>query len=137
MLYYNAATNQVNLLNDNATAWTTATLGAATTLQNSQCSLNVATATVVSNGNTLTLNVTMTFKPAFAGAKNVYLYAVDVSGSNSGWQQLGAWTVAAAAGGPADGFGDAELGIGREPDFRARIFRHCGSGEPHPGVGVF
>ncbi len=35
----------------------------------------------------------MTFKPAYAGAKNTYLLAVDVSGTNSGWQQLGAWTV--------------------------------------------
>ena len=42
-LYYNAASNQINLLNDAATAWLTATLGAATTLQNSQCSLNVET----------------------------------------------------------------------------------------------
>jgi len=93
LLYYNTATNQINLLNDNATAWMPATLGSATTLQNSQCSLNVATATVVPNGNNLTLNVTITFKPGFAGAKNVYLHSVDVSGANSGWQQLGAWTV--------------------------------------------
>ena len=67
--------------------------GAATTLQNSQCSLNVATTTVASSGNTLTWNLPMTFKPAYAGAKNIYLLAADISGSNSGWQQLGAWTV--------------------------------------------
>ena len=35
----------------------------------------------------------MTFKPAFAGAKSIYLHAVDEAGSNSGWQQLGTWTV--------------------------------------------
>ena len=93
MLYYNTATDQINLLNDNATAWMPATLGSATALQNSQCSLNVGTATVSSSGSTLTLNVTVTFKPAFAGAKNVYLHAVDISGSNSGWQQLGGWTI--------------------------------------------
>ena len=44
----------------------------------------------------MTLNLTMTFKPTFAGAKNIYLHAVDISGTNSGWQQLGAWTVATA-----------------------------------------
>jgi hypothetical protein len=71
----------------------TATLGAATTLQNSQCSLNVAATSASMNGNTLTLNLAMTFKPAFAGAKNIYMYGVDVSGPNSGWQQLGTWTV--------------------------------------------
>ena len=32
LLYYNVATNQINLLNDSGTAWLTATLGAATTL---------------------------------------------------------------------------------------------------------
>ena len=98
MLYYNTANNQINLLNDNATVWMPAALGSATTLQNSQCSLNVATATAVPNGNILTLNVTITFKPAFAGAKNVYLHSVDVSGSNSGWQLLGAWAVTSGAG---------------------------------------
>ena len=54
LLYYNVATNQINLLSDNGTAWQAATLGSATTLQNSQCSLNVAAATVASSGNTLT-----------------------------------------------------------------------------------
>jgi hypothetical protein len=93
LLYYSAAANQINLLGDNGTSWQAATLGSAATLQNSQCSVNVATATVSSSGNTLTWHVPMTFKPAYAGAKNAYLLAVDVSGSNSGWQQLGAWTV--------------------------------------------
>ena len=137
MLYYNTATNQINLLSDNATAWMPATLGTATTLQNSQCSLNVATATVAPSGNILTLNVTVTFQPAFAGAKNVYLHSVDVSGSNSGWQQLGAWTVTFCCGHSVDGFSDAELGIGREPDLRAAVFRYCGSSELGTGVGLF
>jgi uncharacterized protein (TIGR03437 family) len=92
-LYYNVAANQINLINDAVTAWMAATPGAATTLQNSQCSLNVATSSVTLNGNTLTLNLAMTFQPAFAGAKNIYLYAADVSGPNTGWQQRGTWTV--------------------------------------------
>jgi hypothetical protein len=92
-LYYNVAANQINLMNDAGAAWMAAIPGAATTLQNSQCSLNVATTSVALNGNTLTLNLAMTFKPAYAGAKNIYMYAADVSGPNSGWQQLGTWTV--------------------------------------------
>ncbi len=98
LLYYNIPTNQINLLGDNGTTWQAATLGAATTLQNSQCSINVATATIVLGGNTLTLNLPMTFKPAFAGAKNIYLHAVDGSGVDSGWEQLGTWVVAASTG---------------------------------------
>jgi imidazole glycerol phosphate synthase subunit HisF len=101
LLYYNAVANVINLAQDSGATWVTATPGAATTLQNSQCSLNVAATSVVRNGNTLTLNLPMTFQPAYAGAKNIYLYAADVSGSNSGWQQLGTWTVPGASAIPA------------------------------------
>jgi hypothetical protein len=34
----------------------------------------------------------MTFQGAYAGVKNIYLYAADTSAVNSGWQQLGKWT---------------------------------------------
>jgi len=91
MLYYNTATNQINLLNDNATMWLPATLGTATTLENSQCSLNVALATVVLNGDNLTMTVTLTFEPAYAGTQNIYMHAVDMSGAITGWEPLGAW----------------------------------------------
>ena len=100
LLYYNVAANLINLAQNSGTAWVSATPGAATTLQNSQCSLNVAATTVVLSGNTLTLTLPMTFLPAYAGAKNIYLYAADVSGSASGWRQLGTWTVPAPAGVP-------------------------------------
>jgi hypothetical protein len=93
LLYYNVAANQINLIQNGATAWLTATPGAATTLQNNQCSLNVASTSVVLSGNTLTLNLAMTFAPAYAGAKNIYMYAADTSGSSSGWQLSGTWTV--------------------------------------------
>ena len=53
------------------------------------------------NGNALTLNLPLTFQPAYAGAKNIYMYASDVSGSTSGWQQQGTWTVPGASGIPA------------------------------------
>ncbi len=98
LLYYNVAANAINLAQDSGTAWLTATPGSATTLQNSQCTLNAAATTVVRNGNTLTVNLSMTFQPGYAGAKNIYMYAVDVSGSSSGWQQLGSWTVPAGSG---------------------------------------
>jgi hypothetical protein len=93
MLYYNAATNQVDLLNDNATAWLPATVGGAAILQNSQCSLNMATTTVALSGISLTLNIAITFQPAYAGTKNIYMYASDVSGASTSWQQLGFWTI--------------------------------------------
>jgi hypothetical protein len=85
--------NQINLLNDAGTTWLTATLGASNTLQNSQCSVNAAASTVTTSGNSLTLHVAMNFLHAYSGVKNTYLYASDVGGSSSGWQQLGTWTI--------------------------------------------
>ena len=101
LLYYNAASHQVNLLAATGTAWQVATLGAAVTLQNGECSINMAATTAVLSGSTLTLNMALAFQSAFDGAKNVYLYAVDSSGVTSGWQQLGLWAVTGSAGGPA------------------------------------
>ena len=43
--------------------------------------------------NNLTVNVALTFKSAFGGAKNVYMCALDQSGLSSNWQQGGTWTV--------------------------------------------
>ena len=98
LLSYQPATNQVILDNDAGTGSMSATVGAATTLQNSQCSLNMASTTVVLSGNTLTLNLALTFQSGYAGAKSVYLYAADLSGTGSGWQPLGTWTVPSSGG---------------------------------------
>src|SRR5438876_10979588 len=94
MTYYNRAGNTISLLNDAGTAWTTMTAGTAGTLQNSQCSLNVATTAATASGNTLTMSLPLTFNPAFAGAQQVWMSAVGGAGS-SGWQQRGNWTVTA------------------------------------------
>jgi hypothetical protein len=45
----------------------------------------------VGSGNDLTLNLALTFKPAFTGARNVYMDVYD--GLDSFWQLKGAWTV--------------------------------------------
>jgi Zn-dependent metalloprotease len=95
MLYYNRAAAQINMLNDAGTTWMPGTLGSATTLQNNQCSINLGGSSVVLNGNTLTLNLAVTFKPAYAGGKNVYMYATNGT-INSGWQDRGDWTVPGA-----------------------------------------
>jgi archaellum component FlaF (FlaF/FlaG flagellin family) len=96
-LYYDRAANKLNLAPDTTGSYLVATPGTVGTLQNSQCAVNMAATSVVLNGNTLTLNLAMTFKPAFGGAKNIYMYGRDVSLTNSGWQTRGTWTVPAAA----------------------------------------
>jgi hypothetical protein len=81
-------------LNDNAgTAWQgPITIGQSTTLQNSQCTISAAGSSVSAAGNNLTLNVAITFTAAFAGAQNVYIEVYDGT-LDTGWLQLGSWTV--------------------------------------------
>ncbi len=43
------------------------------------------------SGNTLTLVLSITFKPAFAGLQDVWGYALDNGTNASGWQILGSW----------------------------------------------
>jgi hypothetical protein len=93
LAYYNRATNVVNLLNDAGTGYLTGTPGTTATLQNSQCSIALGGTTVAISGTTLTLNLAVTFKSAFAGAKNAYIYGASLGGLSSGWQTRGVWTV--------------------------------------------
>jgi hypothetical protein len=82
------------LFNDTGTALLgPITLGLAGTVQNSQCTVNGATSSLLASGSTLTLNLAMTFPASFAGAKGVYAYAQSAAGINSGWTALGTWTV--------------------------------------------
>jgi hypothetical protein len=62
------------------------------TLQNSQCVLNGSGSSAVGSGNSLTVTASLSFKPALAGAKTIYLYAEGSTGLSSGWVSRGAWT---------------------------------------------
>jgi hypothetical protein len=69
------ASNGFYLMNDAATAFIgPVAVGAAGTLQNSQCTLNVDGSSVGVSGTTLTVNMLLTFTASFAGNKSVYLY---------------------------------------------------------------
>ena len=93
LIYYARATNQLFLLNDAGTAWSSpVTPGVAVTLSNSQCSVNAAAASVIASGTNLTVNLPVTFAAGYAGAKGAYMYAAG-SSANSGWQAMGTWTV--------------------------------------------
>jgi uncharacterized membrane protein len=92
LVNYARVANQLFLYNDAGTGGSSATPGAAVTLSNSQCSINAAAATVSTSGTNLTLNLPVTFTPAYAGAKTTYMYAAG-SNAASGWQTMGSWTV--------------------------------------------
>lgn len=67
---------------------------------NAQCTLSAAGSSATVSGSTLTLALNITFKPAFAGNKIVYLAARDQVLANSGWQALGLWNIGGQGVGP-------------------------------------
>ena len=96
-LYYPGA-NFFYLANDAGTAWLgPVAFGSATSLQNSQCTVDVGGASSSGSGSNLTINLAVTFKLPFSGTKKTYLDAIDGYTLDSGWQQKGTWTVPGGA----------------------------------------
>ena len=85
-------------MNDAGTNWLgPMTLGTTGTLQNSQCSINVGSSSASGSGNTLTLNLPITFGSSFAGTQTIWMIAYDNAGLSSGWQSMGTWSLPPAS----------------------------------------
>jgi hypothetical protein len=69
------------------------TLPSSSTLQNSQCTISGTGSSVSGSGNTLILNLAITFSSTFTGNQVFYLAARNNSTGNSGWQAVGSVTV--------------------------------------------
>jgi hypothetical protein len=89
--YFSRAANALYLANDAGSFGASLAIGTAGTLQNSQCTVNGGISSVSMSGNTLMVNLALSFKPAFAGAKNVYIEAQNPT-LDSGWVLRGTWT---------------------------------------------
>jgi hypothetical protein len=94
-LYYPRGLNEIYLASDAGVWQGPLALGSTGTLENSQCAVNVGASSASMSGNTLTLNLALSFTAAFAGTKNVYM-EVENATHDSGWTQFGAWTVASS-----------------------------------------
>jgi uncharacterized membrane protein len=92
--HIDVATNRLYLRNDAGTAWQPAIiLGTANVVENSQCSIDVGNSSTAGLNTNLTVTLAITFKPAFTGAKTIYMEAHDTGTTDSGWQTRGTWTV--------------------------------------------
>ncbi len=98
---YNSPANSLSLASDDTSAWSSATVGSQTTLQNSQCSIPANGVTVSAAAPNVTLTVPVTFNTAFAGQKNVYMRVQDQGGTLTSFVAMGTWTVQQAT--PAPG----------------------------------
>jgi hypothetical protein len=93
-IYYHLPTNSFSLAQDDGTTWQgLLPVGSSGSQQNSQCQVSAAGASATAVATNLTLTLPITFKPAFAGPKSIYLYTEDQSGLAAGWDLRGAWTV--------------------------------------------
>lgn len=84
---FNLSNFTFGLLNDAGTSYITGS----TTLQNSQCSVNVSSSQIALNGTDARLTFTITASPSFFGKKTVYLNAVDRSLGALEWAAYGNW----------------------------------------------
>jgi len=92
--YCNPSTNKLYLRNDAGNKWLGGFApGSANIIENSYASLDCSKTAVSGSGNTLSVSWNITFKPAFSGTKNCYLYTRDYSGAKTGWKQKGTWTI--------------------------------------------
>ena len=91
---FNSAANTFRLLNDAGTDWLgPIILGTATSVANSQCTINAATGSSSFSGNNLTVNIPLSFAAAFIGTQNTYAFAYDNASVGSGWMIAGTWTI--------------------------------------------
>jgi hypothetical protein len=92
-MHYDRASNHLFLVNDSGVGSTgPVTLGVVGTLQNSQCIVNAGASSVTPSGNNLTVNVALTFKPAFSGVKTNFMTVSDTLNQTPGWLAKGIWT---------------------------------------------
>lgn len=126
---YDRAANQLRLLNDQNTGWRGASApGTGPSQRNSQCVLDLAASSVGTSGNTLTLNLALTFLPGYAGVRTAYLDVLTASGTYLPWQTLGTWTVVA----PAQSLITPATGAGRVETFSLLYTSSGGSSQTGP-----
>ena len=80
---YYRASNTLKLVTDSGGQPSGSLTPGSGSQQNSQCILNGAASTVSASGNTLTLNLTLTFQSIYGGAQNLYMEAISQIGRAS------------------------------------------------------
>jgi hypothetical protein len=130
-VYYQPKGNHLYLANDSGNAWTAPALtpGVAGTASNSQCTLNAGTSSITTMGDDLTLSVALTFSSTVTGSQNVYLYAANLSGQNSGWVKEGTWAPNPSAVPPSIVSLSPNSGAGASVTFKAVYSDPNGAGD--------
>ena len=88
-LVYAAGAGTIGLYNNAGTVSSSKAIGSASTLSNSQCAVGYTLA--YSSGNSVILQVDLSFTGTFTAPQTVYLDALEPAAS-SGWVAVGTWT---------------------------------------------
>lgn len=105
-------------------------LGSDDSLANGQCAIAGKGARIDAGSTVMTLSVPITFGSSFVGLKEVHLYASDsVTGLNSGWQQLGSWTVGTSV--PLSISSGSQLATGTFPREYSQALAAAGGTPPY------
>jgi hypothetical protein len=96
VILYDAVAGLLSLRSDAGPFLPGQPLGAPGTLQNSQCSIDLANSVAVTTPYTLELFVAATFSPSYAGSKPTGLLATDSGGFTAGWAPRSSWVVPGA-----------------------------------------
>ncbi len=92
-LAYVVSTGQLLLVNDSGDAGGpfagSAILPGNGSVSNGQCRIDGASSSVTTGGNSITLQLGITFGDGFRGSRVVYAAARDSAGNNTGWQAAG------------------------------------------------
>jgi hypothetical protein len=91
---YRPESNALWLMNDSQEGQLgPVTPGESRSVQNSQCVLHGIGSSVSGGGTDLALQIALTFKPAFAGERGLFLFTEDAGGHVANWQLYGNWRV--------------------------------------------
>jgi hypothetical protein len=101
LVEFNNISSGMRLINDAGTGWIGPTSGMAIgtpagVLSNSYCTVNVQNATAFRSGNTLTVNVPVTFTALLGPVLGTFLQAQDISSVWTGMTQMGNWVIPGA-----------------------------------------
>jgi hypothetical protein len=93
---YSQSSNTVALLNDAGTdVQGMGVVGAAGTVENSQCRIDLGNSFTQPSYNSMVLKLAITFKDGLPGPQNIYMYTLDNAWTFAQTQYMGTWTTTA------------------------------------------
>jgi hypothetical protein len=92
-VWYDPVHDALNLADDDAATWTSVSLRSSGSAENSQCRVSAMGSSASGSGAKLTVRLAVVFRRAFAGFKNVYLFAEERQGLSTGFSKKGTWVV--------------------------------------------